>query len=292
MLSSCMKAAKSTVSMQLFVNQLSNIDFSYLHPQRGLVGETWWASAIVEGSLDEQGMICDFGTVKKALRHFLDEEIDHRLLVPVHHPDLSHTVDDNNRQITLNWTFGHKQLCMSAPLQAVTLIEAEQITADTVAGWCCQQLKRMFTGPEALHIHFVAEEIEGAFYHYSHGLKKHLGNCQRIAHGHRSRIEIYLDNQRQTSLEQEWSKRWQDIYLGSQEDIAQQNSTQIDFQYCAQQGDFHLSLPATACYLLPTDTTVEYIAEHLVRCIKQQHPHKQVMVKAFEGVNKGAIARR
>ena len=67
--------------MHLFVEQLTNVDFSYLDLSRGIVGETWWASAILEGALDEQGMVCDFGTVKKVLRNWMDDEIDHRLLI-------------------------------------------------------------------------------------------------------------------------------------------------------------------------------------------------------------------
>ena len=50
--------------MRLFVDQLTNVDFSYLCPARGLLGETWLASIQLVGSLDEQGMVCDFGTVK------------------------------------------------------------------------------------------------------------------------------------------------------------------------------------------------------------------------------------
>ena len=47
--------------MQLFVNQLTNVDFSYLDAARGLVGETWLASAILDGVLDDQGMVCGMG---------------------------------------------------------------------------------------------------------------------------------------------------------------------------------------------------------------------------------------
>ena len=51
--------------MHLFVDNLTNVDFSYLDADRGVVGETWLASIVLEGALDEQGMVCDFGIVKK-----------------------------------------------------------------------------------------------------------------------------------------------------------------------------------------------------------------------------------
>ncbi|WP_282073439.1 hypothetical protein, partial [Janibacter hoylei] len=78
---------------------------------------------------------------------------------------------------------------VSGPDQAFALVEAETITAESVAAWCVQQLASHFPDSvEKLKLGFHCEQIEDAFYHYSHGLKKHLGNCQRIAHGHRSRI--------------------------------------------------------------------------------------------------------
>jgi hypothetical protein len=58
--------------MQLFVNNLTNIDFSYLCPDRGLVGETWLVNIVLKGPIDPQGMVCDFGKVKKTLRTWLD----------------------------------------------------------------------------------------------------------------------------------------------------------------------------------------------------------------------------
>ena len=83
---------------------------------------------------------------------------------------------------------------------------------------------------------------------------------------------------------------WADIYLGSQEDIAEESPEQICYRYVAAQGDFALTLPRDHCYLMETDTTVELIAAHLTARIAERHPGRTVKVRAFEGVNKGALA--
>ncbi|WP_430462386.1 6-carboxytetrahydropterin synthase [Thalassolituus sp. LLYu03] len=276
--------------MQLFVDQLTNVDFSYLDPVRGIVGETWWASALLDGALDDQGMVCDFGVVKKTLRNWLDDDVDHRLLVPVQSDALTLSVDGD--RINLIWRLtGGGEIQMQAPRQAVALVDAKVITEDTTARWCREQLREHFpVNVEQLTLTFTAEDIEGAFYHYSHGLKKHNGNCQRIAHGHRSRLKVYLNGSRDADLEQEWAERWQDIYLGSEEDLVSDDGNSYGFRYQAMQGEFSLSLPKSHCYMMNTDTTVEFIAQHLARVIKQTHVNDDVTVKAFEGVNKGAMA--
>lgn len=278
--------------MQLFVNQLTNIDFSFLDAERGLVGETWLASALLDGALDDEGMLCDFGIVKKTLRNWLDDEVDHRLLLPILSPALDYRLTSERIDLTFTLKSG-EQLSMSAPLQAVALVEAQQIDASSLAFWCKTQLSGHFPVNVAqLNLSFEPEQIEGAYYHYSHGLKKHAGNCQRIAHGHRSRLHIWLNEQRAFELEAHWAKCWADIYLGLKEDIQTQSATQIDFAYAARQGYFRLSLPAQRCYLMHTDTTVEFIAEHLAQEIKAQYPNAQIRVQAFEGINKGAISQR
>jgi 6-pyruvoyl-tetrahydropterin synthase len=220
----------------------------------------------------------------------LDDELDHRLLVPVNSPAL--TLKHSGDIIELSWNGDNGDLLeMRAPRQAVALVDAEQITAKSVAHWCREQLRSHFpVNVEQLTLSFVAETIDGASYHYSHGLKKHNGNCQRIAHGHRSRIQIWLDDERSSALEQQWAERWADIYLGSKEDLISEQDGQLLFRYSAQQGEFELSLPASRNYMMNTDTTVEFIARHLADTIKQQHPDSRVKVRAFEGVNKGAIA--
>lgn len=276
--------------MKLFVDNLTNIDFSYLHPQRGLLGESWLVQLVLDGSLNEQGMICDFGVVKKAVKQWFDTYIDHALVVPTGMPRLSHTQQDG--YTTVDWLYADgRQFHCRSPEAAIALVGVPEITPHTLAQWCQAQLLALF--PEevkGLSVSFRPEAITGEFYHYSHGLQQHDGNCQRIAHGHRSTLEIYLDDQRSEQLETEWAARFRDIYIGTRSHLLSEDAAMHHYAYTAPQGDFELKLPTDVCYLIETETTVELIARHMADVIKQQYPENRVMVKAFEGVGKGAMA--
>lgn len=281
--------------MQLFVNQLTNVDFSYLDSQRCLVGETWLASASLLGALDHQGMVCDFGIVKKTLRNWLDDELDHRLLVPALSANLVQwELCTKDQRVELTWQSEKGALRLNCPSEAIALVQAESITAESVAQHAIRELKPSFPiNVDQLRLDFEPENIGSPYYHYSHGLKKHQGNCQRIAHGHRSRIEIWQNGSRSHELERHWAELWADIYIGSHEDLGDQTNldpgiSTLTFQYQAPQGEFRLSLPKDQCYLIDSDTTVELIAAHIADKLSAAHPTASFCVRAFEGINKGA----
>lgn len=281
--------------MLLFVDNLTNVDFSFLDAKRGLLGETYLANIRLHGELDQQGMVCDFGTVKKIVRHWLDTELDHRLAVPIHSPNIA--IIEEGDFLSIRWQFDDSDefLHTRSPRDAIALVDAEALTPDSIAKWCITQLKNLFPESVAqLELTFSREEITGANYHYSHGLKKHLGNCQRIAHGHRSRIDIWENDVKSPELEQLWAERWRDIYIGTREDIKatpeHKNTEYYHFAYTSQQGSFELTIPQSCCYLIDTDSTVELIAQHFAQATKIERPNSVIRVKAFEGINKGAIA--
>ncbi|WP_299599203.1 6-carboxytetrahydropterin synthase [uncultured Microbulbifer sp.] len=276
--------------MHLFVDSLTNVDFSYLHSSRGIVGETWLANAALDGALDHQGMVCDFGIVKKTLRNWLDTELDHRLLVPTLSPQLA--LEQNDSGVRLDWTLDSGEtISVSGPAQAFALVSVESITPEAVAAWCVGELDGIFpTSVDQLDLNFTCEPIDTPFYHYSHGLKKHDGNCQRIAHGHRSRIRIDVDGKRSPQLESQWAQRWADIYLGTREDLVKESEQLLHFAYRARQGEFTLSIPAEHCEVLDCDTTVEQLAQYMADQLAGEHPGQEVRVRAFEGIGKGAVA--
>ncbi|RVU29251.1 6-carboxytetrahydropterin synthase [Neptunomonas marina] len=279
--------------MKLFVNNLTNIDFSYLHTERGLMGESWLVQLQLDGALNDQGMICDFGIVKKVVKEWMDTFADHVLLVPVGSDQADLQYHDQQAQLTWHYKEGEALVCQS-PAQAIIAVETPEITPQSLAQWCEAKLKALFPGEvKGLKLHFVAEPEQGAFYHYSHGLQQHEGNCQRIAHGHRSQLHIYRNGQRDSLLEREWAERWQDIYLGTTAHRQPDPKPGV-YAYCYQapQGQFELSLPASRCYDLDTETTVELIAEHLAEQVKAVFPDDSIEVHAFEGIGKGAISVR
>lgn len=277
--------------VKLFVENLTNIDFSFLHSERGLMGESWLVRLELDGALNEQGMICDFGVIKKVIRDWMDRVVDHVLIVPTDLENLRVEHLSGQTEITWQYPDGQRFYCKS-PQEAITLVDTSEITADNLAAWCHDQLLTLF--PEevkGLQVSFVPEEKAGAFYHYSHGLQQHDGNCQRIAHGHRSSIEVYVNSERSHDLEVEWAERWKDIYIGTDSHrIASENDAVNLYRYDAPQGRFELSLPASRCYDISTESTVEQIAIHLANQIKQGRPADEIEVRAFEGIGKGAIA--
>ena len=280
----------------LFIDNLTVIDFAYLDPSRGLVGESWIADVILGGELDEQGMVFDFSNVKRTIKRVIDERVDHRLVIPRGYAGLKW--DENDPQ-AFTWTLAdNTTITHRAPDQAVVWLSSDRVVPSAVSKLLQQELRAVLPGNVTdIEIQLREEVIEGAYYHYVHGLKKHLGNCQRIAHGHRSPIRIDRNGQRDRDLERRWAKLWQDIYVGTEEDVtrrwlAEDGTAYIGFEYEAEQGEFALALPEQRVYMLNSDTTVELIAAHIADRLKADFPDDSILVKAYEGVGKGSIALR
>ncbi|MEM0515158.1 6-carboxytetrahydropterin synthase [Pseudoalteromonas sp. YIC-827] len=283
--------------MTLFVNDLTVIDFSYFCPDRGPVGESWIVDLTLDGALNDESMVLDFGLVKKQIKRIIDDSVDHTLAVPMQ-ADISLTERDD--LVILDAHFGAKHhLAMSAPLQAVSKIDApridEQALITHLIALITPQLPVNVTG---MGLHLRPEPSNSFYYHYSHGLKKHDGNCQRIIHGHRSTLGIELDGMAMPRLQKQWADRWEDIYLLSAED--QVEATQLQHiqakegdlcsRYRSTQGEFELAISAERVEVLPCDTTVECIADFMAQELKREYPDKQVKVTAYEGVGKGSIS--
>lgn len=118
------------------------------------------------------------------------------------------------------------------------------------------------------------------YYKYTHGLKKHYGNCQRLVHGHRS---FFLSNEPDAySVIADLHHK----HLVHDEDCYETEDGNLVLCYVSSQGAFWLKLPKSMCVIMPYETTVENIA----RFICDSYNISQVT--AYEGINKGSRYRR
>ncbi|AJR06127.1 hypothetical protein C9J03_26085 [Photobacterium gaetbulicola] len=290
--------------MKLFVRDLTVIDASYLCQQRGMVGESWILDVVMSGELNEMSMVLDFSRVKKQIKQIVDEYVDHRLIVPSQSAAIR-TAATQPGYATVDLLRGDKSLHLHCPEQAYCFIDDSEVTIESVTRHIYKVLEgKLPDNVQGLELTLRHEQIEGPYYHYSHGLKKHDGNCQRIAHGHRSPVELLINGQRNLSLEQEWAERWQDIYLGSTEDectLAELNLSPFAakvneqshhaFRYTAPQGEFELAIAKNDVEMIGTDTTVELLAQYIAEQVSLSvEAGSAIDVIAYEGVGKGAMA--
>jgi 6-pyruvoyl-tetrahydropterin synthase len=290
--------------MQLFVNDLTVIDFSYLCEQRGIVGESWIVDVLLDGSLNEQSMVLDFGIVKKQIKAIIDEAVDHKLLLPAQSACLMVTSSDREQHEFVDFNSERGAYFLQSPAQAFAKINSKQITINSVTDHLQTIIKAQLPqNVEGLTLTLRAEQIDGFYYHYTHGLKLHDGNCQRIAHGHRSKIHLYKNGMRSIKLEKHWCQRWEDIYLASDCDAISAEQVELSiqakqqltnnfecFSYYAPQGRFDIAVNKQVLDVVDCDSTVELLADFIARQLKAQYPDDDIKVVAFEGVGKGAIA--
>jgi len=286
--------------MKLFVRDLTVIDSTYLDHKRGFVGESYQVDVVLDGTLNEQSMLLDFSLVKKQIKAIIDAEVDHKLIVPKAAEQCTILLDADRTQV--DYVLEDKSVIqLKSPHQAYCLLECDAITISVLEAYLEQVLlAKLPENISGLSITLRPEVISTPFYHYTHGLKKHDGNCQRIAHGHRSKIDIYINQQYSELWVEKWAQRWTDIYLASDEDLL--DPALLSFPpkastvamhcsaYHSAQGYFELLMPASRCEVLNNDTTVEELARFICETIKQDEGQNNVTVYAYEGIGKGAIA--
>ena len=290
--------------MQLFVDDLTVIDFSYLCVERGIVGESWIVDVLLDGSLNEMSMVLDFAVVKKQIKAIIDDAVDHKLLLPMQEKSviLAESPHNENHQV-IDFTSAVGSYHLQSPQCAFAPVDSLTINITDVTRHLTAIIKAQLpTNVEGLTLTLRPEVMHNDYYHYTHGLKLHDGNCQRIAHGHRSKIQIFVDDVKDSKIEHDWCKRWQDIYIASESDRVPKADIQLSdsalvnvtpdhqyFSYTAPQGRFDIAVESKVLDVVDCDSTVELLADFIARQIHKQHPNNSIKVIGYEGVAKGAI---
>ena len=187
-------------------------------------------------------------------------------------------------------------------------IRSVQVTREIVEQECSRLVRHRL--PEdilSVEIHLRKEEVPSgqSFFRYSHGITGHEGLCQRLFHGHRSLIEVFVADERRNDLEQ-WLAH---EVLGSIVHIASLSQiinppanlnagTRPDFtesltlSYKGSMGLFEAKVPGNRVFLVEDETSIESITQQLARLIASEGVElgAPIKVKCYEGIGKGAIA--
>lgn len=278
----------------LFVNDLTVIDFSYFHEERGLIGESWILDIELTGELNEIGFIFDFGKVKKTIKQTVDQVVDHKCVVAKNSSTIQ--IEEHNHDIIIEYhSPDHTFVILKSPKSAITILESTQVDMGEIKRFLENMLIKILPkNITHINISLREEEISGPYYHYSHGLKKHDGNCQRIAHGHRSKIAIKNNEKNLKELEEIWANKLKDSYVGTQEDLKhsyEKNEIRYHhFEYESDQGHFEIDLPEAKCIIINDESSVENIAKYISEECQRMVDIRPIKVYAYEGVGKGAIS--
>lgn len=265
--------------MELFVNNLTVIDFSYLDASRGLVGESFIVDIKIKGELDEKSMVMDFSKVKSKIKKHLDATIDHALVVPLSSHQILYYKHGITAEVTLHTDEGEVDCYVSGPVQSFYPIDEISFKKENLEKSINQSIENISN----VEISLREEYVSCYFYHYVHALKNHTGNCQRIAHGHRSAIQIFINSERSAFWEMFWAERWCDCYLMSEDDIIDVTKLSASAKniasekliasgYISGQGRFEILIRHERVEILPHDTTIEGIARYINQEIRYLQP--------------------
>jgi len=279
----------------MFVNQLSVFDYAYLDRMQGLIGDARYAAVRFIGQLNEEGVVFDFSLAKNAAKKIIDEIADHRVIVP---SSCVEWLNDGDIQIKWDYSDG-EWLCYKAPAQAIVALNTPAVTIGAIEAYLAQEImKGMPENINGVEVSLVGEELPPgkAIYHYTHGLKEHYGNCQRLFHGHRNTIDIMVDGVRDNHFEKLMAERLQNKHLIFKENVkkvyANEGVSRIQVEYQSGQGYFFADLPFHMVEIFPYETTVENISRFVCNQVKVKFGNlrdfRSVQVNAYEGIQKGA----
>ena len=116
------------------------------------------------------------------IKQAIDQLVDHKLAVPALSAALMMDSSADLQRLTFQSARG--RISMAAPAQAIVAVASDEINEHSITAFLQQHITPLLPDNVQKLIFTLRPEVSNSFYyHYSHGLKKHDGICQRIAHG-------------------------------------------------------------------------------------------------------------
>ena len=294
----------------IFLNDLAKLDSALFDPSKGIIGQSWRVDVTLSGSLDENGFVYDFGPLKKLVKQVLTSTLDHALIIPINSQAVQYRDIGGGREC---WKLRSKPNRMetelaweyTCPTGAVYPLRCIALNRHVIE----QELSRALRHRVSSNVHQISvslreEDVEPteAVFRYTHGITNHNGLCQRLFHGHRSRIQVYVGDERRPDLEHYIVR---DIFNTSihiacpsqfksgmiEPGSRGKGKENVVLSYQSNLGHFEASIPAERIFCVEGETSIEALSYAIAQFLsKEEAKGERVRVVCYEGIDKGAIA--
>lgn len=283
----------------IFLNDFTVLDYAFLGEDGGVWGDSYFVSAELTGALDDQDFLLDFSAAKKTLKALVDESFDHKLLVPM----------GSGRVTALATGLGWKDETggtweLTGPRSAYELFPDAEISAGVLEYHLSRLAKiRLPANVQGVSFRLASPtRFHGeASFRYTHGLRFHDGNCQRLFHGHRNPVEVWVEGARSPQWEARLADEWNGAHFVSLPTL--RNGAALDLplgqrrpqhpgtaqvEYESSQGKFRGQVPAARVVLTAAEPSIETISALALERLRAWGLRGKTRVVAYEGLNKGA----
>ena len=310
------KDFKEPTESRIFLDAVSCVDHAYIDSTGAIVGGSYHPNFIVSGKPDPvEKVVVDFSTIKKDIKTAIDKHepniytngFDHKLWI----------IEGLSNVIRLDFLNGGEQVIIEtpivtlrAPTDAVKYISTKHYTVTSFIDTIGQAFQSHILNTLDVKYPKVGIDVQcnnTAFPHlplqhnpyrtfrYTHGLKDSTSyGCQNVAHGHLSFIQLFGDNVSYDDNDELCSiiARELDNTMFVRKENAITTGTLFTVVYTTDRGTFRLDVDTDAMkvVVLPTETTVEFLAAYVVHQFGDKLKRagvKQVFIS--EGLSKGAI---
>ncbi|CAL9971450.1 hypothetical protein VPHK567_0156 [Vibrio phage K567] len=294
----------------MFLNNITCIDHAYVDENGKINGMSYNLCVEIVGEVDEtEQVVIDFSGCKKAIKHLVDESehaIDHRLVLINGYSEYVMGEVENRARVQIDTPIFGAVATVDDWYQEitdVTLFENElNIPSDTkymnyvteyLEEMLLTQLKKL--GYPVTH---VAVELSESFdlpswanthveFNYAHGLRSSSSyGCQNIAHGHRSFIAVdSMLNSRGRKVLKQIAEEMSG-YIVWNENLQSEH----ELSYTSGRGNFYMCIDPEEMVVIPTETTVENLAEYIKNTYLDELQKIGVTrMWVSEGLSKGAV---
>lgn len=298
------------MKISLFYKNVTVLDYAYLDDHKGVVGDALKVHVEFIGKTDKEGVVYDFSYAKKKVKEIIDRDCDHRLVVPA---GLIEKVSENKVQLNFSYGLNDMPMTYECPEEGICELPFHHVNKESIATHLeTLVLKEMPETVSAVRLTLEDEVLPQGkpTFHYTHGLKEHYGNCQRLFHGHKNTVDVFVNGIERTDLEDYLATtlfkgnihfcKWENV-VNKEAIISQTGQSEpqgrfqsiptVEIAYESKQGHFKGSLAGHEVFFMTEESTVENLSMLFAQLVKEKVGEADtVMVRAYEGVAKGAIS--